>query len=276
MHKYLADLKTLVRDAGHKLLRYCQTQGVESRQELLLGHKADFTPVSGADLYANELLLTGLRALAPELPIISEESPIPDWSLRQEWRRFWLLDPLDGTRGFLAGSNEFTFNIALIEDNQPILAVIYAPSQQICYYAARAQGAYRELAGAAPARLSAQAFDPAHCRLWLGRAQELNPRVTAWVNHQAVRVQRSHSAIKFCYLAEGLGDIYPRFGPTGEWDTAAGQCMLEAVGGAVVDLQGQPLSYNQKASLINPAFVALADASAVDRVLDWMQQRRLN
>lgn len=274
MHEYLPALKILVRDVGHKLLHFCQTEGVGSREELLLGHKADFTPVSGADLYANELLLAGLNAIAPEVPIISEETPIPDWSLRRTWRRFWLLDPLDGTRGFLAGSNEFTFNIALIEDNQPVLAVIYAPSQQICYYAARAEGAYRERVGAAPVRLSAQAFDPAHCRLWLGRAQELGPSVMTWIDAQGVVLQRSHSAIKFCRLAEGLGDVYPRLGPTGAWDTAAGQCLLEAVGGAVVDLHAQPLRYNQQASLINPAFVALADASAVPTVLDWMNQRR--
>lgn len=274
MHEYLPALKTLVCDAGHKLMNYCHSQTGEAREELFLANKADFTPLSGADLYANELLLSGLSDIAPEVPIISEESPIPDWPLRQDWRRFWLLDPLDGTRGFLAGSNEFTFNIALIEDNQPILAVIYAPSQQICYYAARAQGAYREMAGAAPERLRAQAFDLAHCRLWLGRAQDVSPSLMTWITAQGVVLQRSHSAIKFCRLAEGLGDVYPRLGPTGAWDTAAGQCLLEALGGAVVDLQAQPLRYNQQASLINPAFVALADASAVPTVLDWMKQRR--
>ncbi len=270
MLDYLAPLQHIARQVGDVMMQFVQ-KGIG---QLNVEQKPDATPLTAADRAAHRIVLQGLARLTPTLPVLSEEGELPAYAERQGWQRYWLVDPLDGTRGFLAGSLEFTLNIALIEQGEPVVALIYVPSQQICYYAARGWGAYRVSAQGQPEPLQPQRFSAQHYRVWLGRCQTSTQAWSVFANLPACEVLRAHSSLKFCKLAEGAGDIYPRFGPTSEWDTAAGQCLLEAVGGCVIDLQQQPLRYNQKPSLLNPAFVALADARAAAFVIELMQQRR--
>lgn len=218
--------------------------------------KPDQSPVTQADLAANQIITAGLKALYPEVPIISEESdPEQDWQQRRQWSRCWLVDPLDGTRGFIEGIAEFSVNIALIEQGLATAAVIYNPISQTVYFAAKGQGAYKKT-GQEPAVRLCTRTKPEVPTIAVGRYH--NPkRIAAIMGKRPYSLLSLNSSLKFCALAEGEADIYPRLGPTSEWDTAAGQCLLEAAGGVVVDLSGRSLQYNARDTLINGAFLAL-------------------
>lgn len=229
--------------------------------------KPDASPVTAADLAAHALIAEGLAALTPALPLLSEEGAGIDWDIRRHWQCYWLVDPLDGTREFVKRNGEFCINIALIEQGQPRLGLIHAPVDGCLVHAQHGQGAWLRTASGDIA-LTTQRPAPAR------------PRVIASRSHPDARSQRllqaigAHardglgSALKFCRIAEGRADLYPRFGPTCEWDTAAGQCIVEAAGGRVVDLNGAPLRYNGGPSLVNPDFIALGDPELPWR--DWL------
>ena len=230
---------------------------------LKVQHKVDRTLVTEADLAAQTIITAGLQQLAIKYPIVSEEDQVwEEYAIRKEWPRYWLVDPLDGTKGFVNHLPEFSVNIALIENNKPILGVIYAPISQVCYYAALEQGAFRKHQGVIK-RLHGSVFDPNNPRIIMGQYHQ--PRqFLEFFKGKSFQLLRLNSSLKFGCLAEGSADIYPRFGPTSEWDTAAGQCLLREVGGIVVDFEGQSLQYNAKPSLLNPKFIALSDRSALD------------
>jgi 3'(2'), 5'-bisphosphate nucleotidase len=233
---------------------YNRTGGIEVRD------KEDRSPLTEADMAAHHAIVAGLDALTPDLPVLSEESAEIPFSERSLWERYWLVDPLDGTREFLKRNGEFTVNIALIERHQPILGVILAPVTGLCYFACRGQGAYKQVA---------PHTEPTPIRVRARRAR----RVT-------VAISRSHpnagleqflkglgdyecvamgSSLKSCMVAEGAADIYVRLGPTSEWDTAAAQCIVEEAGGAVTDTTRQTLRYNTKKGLLNPHFLVFGD-----------------
>ena len=226
--------------------------------------KDDNSPVTAADLAAQRVIEEGLRELAPGVPVISEEALAAPWSERRTWRRYWLVDPLDGTREFVKRNGEFSVNIALIEDHRPVLGVVLAPVTGDLYAAARACGAWRQ--SSPTAERVAIHVRPAGGLL----------RVTGSRSHTGVRAATlldrlgEHetfalgSSLKFCVIARGDADIYLRLGATSEWDTAAAQCVLEEAGGAVLDLAGRPFRYNTRDSLINPEFIACGDTS-----IDW-------
>jgi 3'(2'), 5'-bisphosphate nucleotidase len=211
-------------------------------------HKDDRSPLTAADLAAHHCIVQGLEQLTPDIPVLSEESAqdVPTL-VRRQWRRMWLVDPLDGTREFVKRNGEFTVNIALIDEGIPVLAVVQAPVTGVVWHACRGHGTFRR-DGAKEVRL--QTCTPATAPL----------RVAASRSHRdALDTIALGSSLKFCRLAEGGMDVYPRFGPTSEWDTAAGQCVLEAAGGAVIDLKGRPLRYNQRDTILNGDFLALGD-----------------
>ncbi len=259
-----------------KLVALSQAAGaailaVYQAHNLRVEHKADASPVTQADLAAHRIIVTGLAQAWPQIPIISEEGELPDFAQRRQWPTYWLVDPLDGTREFIAGNGEFTVNIALIEAGQPVLGVIYVPVTGQCYTGIRGLGAFKNQPDSA-------AFTPIHPRALAPRLAQRQPveviasRRVGNVALEALLaklgqnlgplIRRSMgSSLKLCLLAEGQADFYPRLGPTSEWDTAAAQAILEAAGGAVVDTQFQPLRYNQKASVLNPDFYALADSN---------------
>lgn len=235
--------------------------------------KADASPLTEADLAAHRFIVAALHALTPELPVLSEESAAPaPWPERRQWTRYWLVDPLDGTREFVARTGEFTVNIALVEHGVPVLGVVLVPVSGVVYAGVAGQGAFREdNAGRAPIRVRTLAQV---------RAQGLPVTVVASRRHGGerlppllARLERElgpctlttiGSSLKICLVAEGKADIYPRLGPTCEWDTAAAQAVLVAAGGAVVDARMQPLRCNRGDSLLNPEFHALGDPAA-----DW-------
>lgn len=225
--------------------------------------KKDHSPLTQADLSAHELIWRELSQLTPDIPISSEEGPQVDFAERQHWPYYWCVDPLDGTREFIRHSGEFTVNIALIHQHQPILGVIYVPVLDESYYASQHQPA-RKRAPNAPDR-------SIHVRPWRFNQTEILASRGVNENRMQLRahslgqfhLQKFSSAWKFGLIAEGNADLYPRLGDTYEWDTAAGQCILEQAGGMIIDSNGQALRYNTQESLLNTHFLALGDHQAI-------------
>jgi len=223
--------------------------------------KADGSPLTEADMRAHQLIHDCLRTLTPDVPILSEESCDVPFSIRKDWQRYWLVDPIDGTKEFLAKNGEFTINIALVDGHHPVLAIIAVPTTHTIYYATQGQGAWK-LTGEICTALSVQPYDARQAlRVVASRSHGAHAIERLNGHYADIELMRCGSSLKFCLLAEGLADFYPRLGPTSEWDTAAAQCILEQAGGVVIDLQGKRLGYNTKASYLNPYFLAAADKS---------------
>jgi 3'(2'), 5'-bisphosphate nucleotidase len=239
--------------------------------ETAVTHKADDSPLTAADLAAQRVILSGLVALEPRLPVLSEESPTAELEHRRDWQALWLVDPLDGTREFLKRNGEFTVNIALVHEHQPVLGVVSAPALGLDYYGARGVGAWHTQGGGAPQPLTPTRTAAARPRV-LGsrshRGASLDALLERLGDHELVAVG---SALKFGWLAEGRADFYPRLSPTSEWDTGAGQAVLEAAGCHVVGLDGAPLRYNARDTLLNPSFLCWADDSRDWRALALAQ-----
>jgi len=232
--------------------------------------KSDASPVTAADLAAQRVIVDGLRQLQPELPVVAEEALAADWAQRRSWSRYWLVDPLDGTREFVKRNGEFTVNVALVEDHRSVLGVVLAPVSGELYVAARGAGAWLQpQAGAGWERLSTRPL--AHPAVLAGSRSHGNLPPSALdallgADHQRVAMG---SSLKFCLIARGVADVYLRLGATSEWDTAAAQCVLGEAGGALMDLHGTTFSYNRKESLINPEFIAVGDPT-----VDWVARLR--
>jgi 3'(2'), 5'-bisphosphate nucleotidase len=231
-------------------------------QDFSVSHKSDDSPVTAADLAAHHCILEGLATLTPDIPVLSEEGPLPPPSVRAAWPRYWLVDPLDGTREFIARNGEFTVNIALIEDGRPVLGVVLAPALGTLYAAIKGQ-AWRQQ-GNDRGALRTRTW-PAKPTLLLSRAHpdpEAAARLSRLGGYDTLQVG---SSLKYCRIAEGLADAYPKFASIWFWDTAAGQCVLEQAGGVALSLDGfRPMHYAPGSSLRTPAFIAAGDAQ-----LDW-------
>ena len=222
-------------------------------------HKADDSPLTRADLASHNLISEELGKRWPEIPILSEESADIPWETRQAWQQYWLVDPLDGTKEFINHNGEFTVNIALIRDHQPVMGVVHVPVSETSYYGAQGTGAWKQhkYSAATAIEVRQPAAEPA---VVVGSRSHANPELASQLNqlgpHELVSMG---SSLKFCHIAEGLADFYPRSGPTCEWDTAAAQAVVEAAGGQVVKSDGSPLDYNNKASYLNPHFFVFGD-----------------
>lgn len=227
--------------------------------EIPVQRKGDESPVTPADMAAHELILEGLGRLEPGLPILSEEGPIPGFAERSRWESYWLVDPLDGTRGFIAGRGEFTVNIALVSANLPVLGVIAVPVRGTCYYAYRGAGARLRDADGGSVSIRSRARPRAQVAVLRSRTRR-HPRVDHLIGRLgAARVVSAGSSLKACLVAQGLADLYLSMGSTSEWDTAAAQCLVEEAGGGLTDFRLQALRYNTRASLENPPFLAFGD-----------------
>ena len=243
---WLPQLAELVQEAGEAIMRHYSN--VDAAR---LADKGDGSPLTAADLAAHETIIAGLKCIAPDITIISEENKsnpqLP------EGATFWLVDPLDGTKEFINRNGEFTVNIALIEDGIPVLGAVHTPALGTTFLGQRGAGAWRIKDGKLQPIAVAQ--PQAELRVVASRSHS-DEKTTALLQklppHQVVS---SGSSLKFCMVAEGTADFYPRLGPTMEWDTAAAQCVLESAGGKVVQLNGQPLRYN-KNEWRNPFFYA--------------------
>ncbi|MGB0954499.1 MAG: 3'(2'),5'-bisphosphate nucleotidase CysQ [Panacagrimonas sp.] len=235
-------------------------------------HRADFgvqlkddqSPLTQADLAAHQHIVDALNRLTVGYPVLSEEDADIAFAERQSWRRYWLVDPLDGTKEFINRNQDFTVNIALIEDGFPVLGVVHGPALECTYLAAQGDGAHKVSDGKTT-RIQTRSA-PEVPSFVVSRSHK-NPALDAFLAaappHQAVS---RGSSLKFCQVAEGSADLYPRTGPTSEWDTAAGQCVAEQAGAKVVRLpQAERLRYNQTESLLNPFFAVIGDPQQ-----DWM------
>lgn len=234
--------------------------------EFEVERKADASPLTAADMAAHHVIVDGLARLTPDIPVLSEESAHEvDAAQRRGWERLWLVDPLDGTREFVKRNGEFSVNLALIERGEPVFGVVLAPVGGALWHGARGGHAYRR-DGDAERRVQAQVPPAQPLRVAASRSHhsQRSDEFLARAQREAaggIAMVSLGSSLKFCRIAEGSLDLYPRFGPTSEWDTAAGQCVLEAAGGAVLDPRGRPFRYNQRDGLLNGDFIALGDLS---------------
>lgn len=227
--------------------------------------KPDDTPVTAADRAAHAVIAAGLEALAPQVPLWSEESPEVDWAMRRGWREFWLVDPLDGTREFIKRNGEFTVNIALVRDHKAVLGVVHAPVTGLIYSGHEGAPAVRTHRDGTATIIHVRSLAGSPVRVAGSRSHRgasLDGVLAKLGPHELVPMG---SSLKFCLIAEGLADFHPRLGPTSEWDTAAGQAVVEAAGGAVLDLKGQPLRYNSGPGVLNPHFYVRGDPGR-----DWL------
>ncbi|RMF16576.1 MAG: 3'(2'),5'-bisphosphate nucleotidase [Gammaproteobacteria bacterium] len=220
--------------------------------------KSDDSPLTQADLASHRVLCEALEKLGEGWPVLSEESDPVDWSVRRRWPTYWLVDPLDGTKEFVGRTGEFTVNVALIHEHEPVMGVVGVPLTHTLYSAVQGKGAERVEKGQRQRIVVAEPASPirvlASRRSGVGEVDALLDKLAS----RGLRCERvsAGSSLKFCRIAEGAADFYPRLAPTSEWDTAAAQCVLEAAGGSVMDRAGQPLRYNTKADLLNPFFYA--------------------
>ena len=224
-------------------------------------HKDDRSPLTAADLASHHIIVEGLGALTPDVPVLSEESAGIAWAARERWSRYWLVDPLDGTREFVKRNGEFTVNIALIDDHRPVLGVVQQPVGGELAVAWRGGGAWIGRPGEKTRRVTTRKrASPLVVAGSRSHASEREAGMLARLGHHAKLPMGS--SLKFLRIASAEADLYLRLGPTSEWDTAAGQCVLEEAGGAVRDLRGEPLRCNARESLINPDFAAIGDPDA--------------
>jgi 3'(2'), 5'-bisphosphate nucleotidase len=223
--------------------------------------KDDESPLTVADLASQRIIAAGLARLTPNIPMLSEEAPAPPLTERQGWEWLWLVDPLDGTREFVNRNGEFTVNIALVHRHRPVLGVLHVPTLGLDFYAAEGAGAHRCERGEPPRPIAARPRITGAPRVLASRSHRgsrLDGFLAAVGPHE---LKSAGSALKFGLIADGSADLYPRAGPTSEWDTAAGQAIVEIAGGHVVDCAGEALTYNRRESLLNPDFVCYADGS---------------
>ena len=247
----------IAREAGDAILEIYQ-------QDFEVTTKDDDSPLTQADLASHRHIVQALEALTPDTPILSEESASVPFETRRQWRRYWLIDPLDGTREFVKRNGEFTVNIALIEDHRPVLGVVHAPVLNTTWYGIPGEGAWRQEGNEPPQPIEvvSKARTPLQVAGSRSHAGDSLKRFLEKVGeHQIVSMG---SSLKLCLVADGRADIYPRLGPTSEWDTAAAQAVVEAAGGRVTDTHLAPLTYNRKESLLNPHFLVFGDTSR-----DW-------
>ncbi|WP_339842471.1 3'(2'),5'-bisphosphate nucleotidase CysQ [uncultured Halopseudomonas sp.] len=228
------------------------------RKEPEVTAKPDDSPVTAADLAAHHMILAGLRELTPDIPVLSEEDADVPMNERERWQRFWLVDPLDGTKEFIAGTDEFTVNIALVEQGQIRFGVVGVPARDKLYWGGLELGAWRradgEPAEAIRCRHASNALTVVASRRHTSPEQEA--LLSRLKSLQQVELVNIGSSLKFCLLAEGNADLYPRFAPTSQWDTAAAQAVLEGAGGQVLGLDGQRFGYPTRETWLNPHFVA--------------------
>lgn len=258
----LQSVIALCQQAGEAILEvYHRSEGMD------ISTKADDSPVTAADLAAHALLAPGLQLLLAGVPLLSEEGSQPDFATRSGWDRYWLIDPLDGTKEFIRRNGEFTVNVALIEQGSPVLGVVHVPVTGITYAGIPGEGAIKQVQGRStaihtrPLMPTEKSGHPVEVVASRRHGTESVDRLLEKVatHFGEVNTQNIGSSLKLCLIAEGKADFYPRLAPTCEWDTAAAQAVVEAAGGMVLNDQLQPLRYNHKDSLLNPDFFVIGD-----------------
>jgi 3'(2'), 5'-bisphosphate nucleotidase len=252
--QYLQEVIAIAKAAGSAIMQIYST-------EFSVVRKEDNSPLTQADLAAHHTIVEALKKLTPNIPIISEESVTTAYDIRKQWKQYWLIDPLDGTREFVKRNGEFTVNIALIDEHKPVLGVVYAPVTELLYFAAHGNGAYKQIKTNPPQPIHTKPLDIQH-PVVAGSRSHSDQKMQSFMRNLESRLGVTPelismgSSLKICLVAEGIADVYPRLGPTSEWDTAAAHCILQEAGGDIVDEADTSLRYNTKESLLNPFFFA--------------------
>ena len=255
-HEYLAQVCSIARHAGREIME------IYDHHDFNVQYKKDKSPVTTADLKSDALITEQLHNLSPDIPVLSEEtSSEHPYQERKQWQKYWLVDPLDGTKGFINKNGFFTVNIALIDNHISVLGVVYAPATEQLFYAAQGYGAYRHDKNAQACKISVCQQLRAKPIVAVSRAHINVPTKNLLAKIGDHELVRADSSLKCCLVADGSADLYLRVGPTCEWDTAAGQCIVEEAGGQLSDYAMRPLRYNMQDSLINPPFVVHSQAS---------------
>jgi len=250
----------IARDAGRAILAIYEA-GFDIEE------KEDKSPITDADLASHKLIIERLSMLTPDIPILSEESARPSFEERASWETYWLVDPLDGTREFIKRNGEFTVNIALIHQHKSIIGVINVPVSNTDYYGWQGGGSFKAEDGATAKSISVKKINPDGKFTVVGSRSHGSEMLQKYMASLGdVDILRMGSSLKFCLVAEGRADIYPRLSPTSEWDSAAAHCIVEQAGGHITRTDMSPLEYNTKDSLLNPFFLVYGDNSH-----DWSQ-----
>jgi len=263
----LNELNRIASAAGREIMTVYTRTG-----DVVFSEKADASPLTEADTRANTLICQELQMLTPLIPIVSEEGELPAFAQRQQWSEYWLIDPLDGTKEFINKNGEFTVNIALIRAGIPVMGVVHAPVTGVTWLGVIGLGAWKQSEGGELENIRTRALSSDFAQTTLAvlasrrhgeqALEALLKDLAGTFKH--VELGNMGSSLKFCALAEGKADLYPRLAPTSEWDTAAAQAVLEAAGGMVVKTDLTPLLYNSKADILNPSFFAVGDPR-----IDW-------
>ena len=231
--------------------------------------KEDESPVTTADYLSNEVITQFLSEHTPDIPIMSEETAQESLEIRKTWQRYWLIDPIDGTQEFIARSGDFAVNIALIENHQPVIGVIYWPVGETLYFASKGQGAFKESPREDKPISVRKLDDPERGEVMVAVSRrQPRDRVMSRMTRDRLysTLPLGSCSLKSCFIAEGKADVFLRIGVTGEWDTGAPQCIVSEAGGKILSAEFEPLTYNQRQSLLNPDFVVLGDQR-----VDWEQ-----
>lgn len=251
LNEVVKEIINISKEAGAAILR------VYNQQEFQIENKADSSPLTEADRLANNIICSSLFSKFPNIPIISEENKMESYQIRKEYRLCWMVDPLDGTKEFINRNGDFTVNIALIKEGEPILGVVYQPTNDDLYYAVKGMGAVSIQNGITNSLKTTPFSDRDKGLKVVASRSHLNDETKEFIMKfdQPILVTRG-SSLKFLLLASNEAAIYPRLAPTSEWDTAAAQCILTEAGGIVINTEdGMPMRYN-KESLLNPSFIA--------------------
>ncbi len=261
--KNILELLNIAIDAGKEILNIYN-------DEIIVNSKEDKSPITQADIKSNDLIVNRLNKLESDIPILTEESVV-EWKNRKDWIKYWLIDPLDGTKEFINRNGEFTVNISLIENNYPIFGIIYSPVKSLLYYALKNNGCYKLKTNSNLSTL--KNFNKINIHKEknittkvIGSRSHSSKEFLNWVEKKFTNFEliTIGSSLKFCILAEGKADIYPRFGPTSEWDIAAGHIILEEAGGKLKTIDNKDILYNTKDDILNPHFIAYGNLSKVD------------
>ena len=256
-HSELLELaKTVAVEAGEAVLKVYDKGDFDAYQ------KEDDSPVTSADYLANDIIVKRLSDATPDIPILSEENKHASLEERKDWPRYWLIDPIDGTQEFIARSGDFAVNIALIENNQPKIGVIFWPPGQSLYFAEKGKGAYKSSPDGEEKIAVRKLDDPKNSVVMIAISRRQS-REKGLGRMCAKRVYQTlplgSCSLKACFIAEGKADVFMRIGVTGEWDTGASQCIVSEAGGSIAAANFEPLTYNQRHSLENPDFVVMGD-----------------
>ncbi len=261
--KKILEFLNIAIDSGREILNIYD-------KEIAINSKEDKSPITQADINSNNLIVSRLKKLEPNIPILSEESLV-EWEKRKNWGTYWLIDPLDGTKEFINRNGEFTVNISLIENNNPIFGIIYSPVKSLLYYALKNNGCYKLQTNSNLKtlkdfnKININNVNNSTIKV-IGSRSHSSKEFEIWIENKFKNFEliTIGSSLKFCILAEGKADIYPRLGPTSEWDIAAGHIILEEAGGKLKTIDNKDILYNTKEDILNPYFIAYGNLSKVD------------